>query len=93
MRKNWSLGDIAKSPAYISLEIKPSPWHLSFGPTYNGTRRGLVACFGFGTILAHTRTTLPVYVLGNALNWSIVNRWDRLHSWVLNLYAKAILAT
>jgi hypothetical protein len=55
MHKNWSLGDIAKSRLYFSLEIKPSGWGLFFGPTYNGTTHGLVACFGFGSILAHTR--------------------------------------
>ena len=53
------IGNIGTSCGYSSFEIRPLPkgqrWYLSFGPTYNGTRWGMVAALGVGVVLAHIR--------------------------------------
>lgn len=53
-----SFGDICESRYWLSIERRPMDWHrwlLSFGPTYNGTDRGVLLCLPFVVVIAHRR--------------------------------------
>jgi len=55
--KTLSFGSIGKSRFYLGFEWHPwsSAWFVSFGPTYNGTKRGIFAQLWHLTLIAHTR--------------------------------------
>ena len=53
-----SLGDICKTRFWISLERRPfrlGRWGVSFGPTYVGTKRGLVIMTPWVVVVGHER--------------------------------------
>jgi hypothetical protein len=56
MRK-LSIGDIGKTKYWLSFEQRPISWrwHLSFGPTYNGTIAGVCCIVPGLSILGHIR--------------------------------------
>ena len=60
MRTMLSLGHIANSRAYLSVERQPYDYGhkfwVSFGKTYNGTIAGIVARIGAYVLLAHIRS-------------------------------------
>jgi len=58
--KSVSFGDICKTTFWLSFERKPWAWWrwgLSFGPTYNGTVRGICLMLPFMVVLGHQRDT------------------------------------
>jgi hypothetical protein len=53
-----SLGDICNTKYWISIEPRYTcyrRWGLRFGPTYNGTIRGILVMTPWFTILGHVR--------------------------------------
>lgn len=53
----FSIGSIARSKFYLSLERRPT--YMNFimrGPTYNGTITGLVISFNGWVLLSHIRS-------------------------------------
>ena len=57
MKTILSLGHIANSRAYLSVERRPGQgFWLSPGKTYNGTIAGLVARVGPHVLIAHIRS-------------------------------------
>jgi hypothetical protein len=55
-----SIGDISKSKFWISVARRPWAWWrwgLSFGPTYNGTVRGICLMLPCLVVLGHQRDT------------------------------------
>ena len=58
--KTWSIGHIADSKVFLSVEEQPITYGHNFwirpGRTYNGTIAGLVARLGRYVILAHIRS-------------------------------------
>jgi len=56
--KSYSIGHIAESRFYLSIERKPVAWwrwFVSFGPTYNGTTHGVVWGTPWFAVLGHIR--------------------------------------
>lgn len=52
----FSIGDICKSRLWASIEFKRCGWCWPYiGPTYGGTKTGLVICAGRVVIVAHIR--------------------------------------
>jgi hypothetical protein len=51
-----SIGDIVRSKAWLSLELRPGcGWALHTGKTYEGTLTGVVISFGWGVLIGHIR--------------------------------------
>ena len=53
-----SFGDICTSKVWVSFERRYFAlwrWHLSFGPTYNGTTGGFCLGLPFAVIIGHYR--------------------------------------
>ena len=55
---HFSFGDIRTSRYWISFARRPLAWwrwHLSFGPTYNGTTAGICLMLPCLVVLGHVR--------------------------------------
>ena len=56
--RSISFGDICNTRYWVSFErhyFAMWRWHLSFGPTYNGTVGGFILMLPFAVVIGHIR--------------------------------------
>lgn len=56
---HYSFGDICTSRFWLSIARRPFAWwrwHVSFGPTYNGTTHGLLITTPLFVVIGHRRS-------------------------------------